>query len=403
MSGGNGPAIGIGWRPEIDLTVESLPGLDFVEVIAEGVDPARLPESLRVLRSREISVVPHSVSLSLGGAAPPDPARLDRLAEVAHALDAPLVSDHVAFVRSGDRETGHLMPVPRTREALDVVVANVRAAQERLGLPLAVENIAALLAWPEDELTEAQFLTELLDRTGALLLLDVANLYAVGVNFGADPAEALDELPLERVAYVHVAGGVNLDGIWHDTHTHPVTQPILDVLAAAAQRAELPAVMLERDGNYPSPEDLAGELTAIRQTTSQEQSTSQPRGFPTPAPIPAPAPEPPPAVRARTALAGGQARLATALAEASVEIERFDLGRVRVQRSALVRKRSRAVARHAPTVARLLGDRLDSLFAEYADAQPKPSGDALADVDAFLAHLRATGRLRGRRRPRLVG
>nr|WP_043179529.1 DUF692 domain-containing protein [Streptomyces sp. NRRL F-5123] len=255
---------GIGWRRPIDLTVERLPGVDFVEAIAEGLDPQRLLPSLAVLRERGVPVVPHGVSLSLGGAQRPDPARLAHLAACAQALDAPLVSEHIAFTRAGQWEAGHLIPVPRTWDTVAVVAENVRIAQDHLPVPLALENIAPLLAWPGEELTEGQFLAEIAGRTGALLLVDVANLHTARVNLGIDPHQVLRELPLERVGYVHVAGGVERDGVWHDTHTHPVPAPVLDLLADLAGRARLPGVLLERDGAYPTDAELAGELAAIR-------------------------------------------------------------------------------------------------------------------------------------------
>ncbi|SFI62736.1 MULTISPECIES: DUF692 domain-containing protein [Amycolatopsis] len=256
--------VGLGWRPELDLTVERLPGVDFVEVVAENVRPDRLPESLAVLRERGTPVLPHAVSLSLGGAEPPDPARVRHLAELAEALDAPLVSDHVCFVRAGGLDSGHLLPVPRTREALDVLVANVRAVQEALSVPLALENIAALLEWPDAELTEGQFLAELTGRTGCLLLVDVANLYANARNLGTDPVALLDELPLERLAYTHIAGGVEHDGVYHDTHAHPVRPEVLALLTELAARTDPPGVLLERDDDFPADSELAAELAAIR-------------------------------------------------------------------------------------------------------------------------------------------
>ncbi|NYI07946.1 hypothetical protein FHU37_004975 [Allostreptomyces psammosilenae] len=275
--------VGIGWRPEIDLTVERLPGVDFVEVVAENVRPERLPDSLVELRARGLPVVPHGVTLSLGGAERPDPARLDRLARTAAALDAPLVSEHLAFVRAGDLEAGHLLPLPRTREALAVVAENVRIAQDALPVPLALENVAALLSWPQDELTEAQFLGELVERTGVLLLIDVANLYTNQVNVGLDPVTVLDAVPPDHLAYVHVAGGVMRDGVWHDTHAHPVPAPVLDLLAALCERVPPPGVLLERDDNYPSDADLAAELAAIR-------AVIQPGHDPGPATRPEPGP-----------------------------------------------------------------------------------------------------------------
>lgn len=259
--------IGVGWRHEIDLTVARLPGVDFVEVVAENVLAGHIPESLRALRDRGLPVVPHGVSLSLGGADRPEQARLDHLAALARELDSPLVSEHVAFCRVGGRDAGQLLPVPRTRAALDVVAANIEIAQNELPVPLAVENISALLRWPEDEMTEGEFLTELVRRTGVALLVDVANLHTAHVNFGADPVAALDALPLQHLAYVHVAGGVLADGLWHDTHAHPVSGAILDVLAALADRVDPPGVLLERDDAYPTDAELATELAAIRAVT----------------------------------------------------------------------------------------------------------------------------------------
>ena len=228
--------VGIGWRPEIDLTVPRLPGVEWVEIVAENVDPGGIPASLAALHQSGLPVIPHGVSLSLGGTEPVDPKRLAGLAGLAERFRSPLVSEHVAFCRAGGMEAGHLLPLPRTRAALRLLTENVRAAQEVLPVPLAMENIAVLISWPEDELTEAQLLTALVERTGVLLLLDVANLHTAQVNFGLDPIATLEALPLDQVGHVHVAGGVLRDGIWHDTHAHPVCQQILDILTALAER-----------------------------------------------------------------------------------------------------------------------------------------------------------------------
>jgi uncharacterized protein (UPF0276 family) len=256
--------VGIGWRPEIAGFVAELPGLRFAEVVAESV-PAHgpLPAGLDELRARGVAVVPHGVRLSLGGAEPVDPQRVAHLAAVADRLSAPLVSEHIAFVRAGGVEAGHLLPVPRSREAVDVIVANVRRTQAELSVPIALEPIAAIFDWPDDELDEAAFLTEILDRTQALLLLDVANVYANARNRGTDPVALLDALPLDRVAYVHVAGGSEHDGSYHDTHTDAVPAAVLDLVALLCDRHRPPALMLERDGDYPAAQTLRTELDAI--------------------------------------------------------------------------------------------------------------------------------------------
>ncbi|GAA2449776.1 hypothetical protein GCM10010405_36600 [Streptomyces macrosporus] len=262
---------GIGWRPEIAAEIDALPGVDWVEVVAENVCPGHLPPELTRLRERGATVVPHGVGLGLGGADRPAPERLAALARRAEALGSPLVTEHIAFVRAGGPSTGtpvleagHLLPVPRTRDALDVLCENVRIAQDALPVPLALENVAAIVRWPDEEMTEAEFLTELVERTGVGLLIDVANLHTNHVNRGEDPSAVLAGLPLEALAYVHVAGGVERDGVWHDSHAHPVSEPVLAILAELCARTAPPGVLLERDDAFPPADELAAELASIR-------------------------------------------------------------------------------------------------------------------------------------------
>jgi uncharacterized protein (UPF0276 family) len=406
---------GIGWRPEIADAVEAMPGIDWVEVVAENVCPGHLPDSLRRLRERGVTVVPHGVSLGLGGADRPDPARLTALAERAGALGSPLVTEHIAFVRAGGPltaspllEAGHLLPVPRTRDALDVLCENVRIAQDALPVPLAVENIAALISWPGEEMTEGQFLYELADRTGVRLLIDVANLYTNHVNRGEDPAKALAELPLEAIAYVHVAGGFERDGVWHDSHAHPVPRPVLDILADLASRVRPPGVLLERDENFPAPAELEGELGAIREalregraraTGAPEPETSEPatRETRTPGPgTPAASALAPGATGpARERLGLAQAALLSALVAGTPVPEGFDRARLGVQARALAGKRAGIVAKVAPELPGLLGDAYRTEFLAYAHGRPM-TGGFRRDALEFAEHLLRSGRLEAR-------
>jgi uncharacterized protein (UPF0276 family) len=256
--------LGIGWRPELALAIDRRRDLGFVEVIAESLDPAGpIPKPLEQLQRRGVAVVPHGITLSLGSADPPDRIRLEALGRLAVRLGAPLVSEHVAFVRGGGLESGHLLPLPRTCAALEILIANVKRACESLPVPLALENVATLFEWPDAEMDEAAFLTELLDRADVLLLLDVENLYANARNHGSDPLALLDRLPLERIAYTHIAGGIECDGLYHDTHAHPVPQAVLKLLEELHARAPVPGVLLERDGCFPGEREIHAELDGI--------------------------------------------------------------------------------------------------------------------------------------------
>ncbi|MET0930549.1 MAG: DUF692 family multinuclear iron-containing protein [Aeromicrobium sp.] len=259
-----GLGVGAGWRPAIadELLAQAHDGMRFSEVVAENVSPDRLPDRLVEAGRAGLTVVPHGVTLGLAGGATPDPVRIERLAALAVALDAPLVSEHVAFVRAGAPgdgidplhadvlEAGHLVPAARTTDALAVLVDNVRAAQERLPVPLALENIAATLAWPETTMDEPEFLTALTEATGCFFLLDVANLHATCSALGGDPRDQLDRMPLDHVAYIHVAGGfTDPDGVYWDTHAHDMTAEVLELLAhvVGLLGPAGPPVLLERD------------------------------------------------------------------------------------------------------------------------------------------------------------
>ncbi|MEU0004480.1 DUF692 domain-containing protein [Streptomyces sp. NPDC006314] len=414
---------GIGWRPEIADAVERMPGIDWVEVVAENVCPGHLPESLLRLRERGVTVIPHGVSLGLGGADRPDEGRLAALAERVEALGAPLVTEHIAFVRAGGSltaspllEAGHLLPVPRTRDALDVLCENVRIAQDALPVPLALENIAALFSWPGEELTEGEFLAELVERTGVRLLIDVANLHTNHVNRGEDPAQALAALPLEAIAYVHVAGGFERDGVWHDSHAHPVPPPVLALLTELASRTNPPGVLLERDENFPEPEELEGELTAIRDAVRRGRTRAAGRtavaaggtgaggtatagggrGTATGAGVGGVAVLARPVTGVRTRetprerLGVAQAAVLSALVAGTPVPEGFDRVRMGVQARALAVKRATVVAKVAPELPVILGTGYRSAFLEYARERPM-SGGYRRDALDFAGHLLGAG------------
>jgi uncharacterized protein (UPF0276 family) len=393
---------GIGWRPEIADAVERMPGIDWVEVVAENVCPGHLPEPLLRMRERGVTVVPHGVSLGLGGADRPDEGRLTALAERAAVLGAPLVTEHIAFVRAGGAltaspplEAGHLLPVPRTRDALDVLCENVRIAQDALPVPLALENIAALFSWPGEELTEGQFLAELVERTGVRLLVDVANLHTNRVNCGEDPAEALAALPLEAIAYVHVAGGFERDGVWHDSHAHPVPRPVLDLLTDLASRVAPPGVLLERDDNFPEPAELERELDAIREAVrsgvaggagERRRAGEAAGGVSVPARV---------GVRtregARQRLGVAQAAVLSSLVAGTPVPEGFDRVRMGAQARALAAKRADVVAKVAPELPVILGSGYREAFLEYARERPMTGGYRRDALD-FAGHLLRAGR-----------
>jgi uncharacterized protein (UPF0276 family) len=257
--------VGLGFRSEIASDLLQARGcVDFVEFVAEAhlcTDGRR--EAIAV--GRTIASVVHAVKLSLGSAEGFDKDRVCAVGTLAKETGALAIGEHMSFSRAGGREIGHLTALPMTREAVRVLVKNVNQARCLLpDVPFLLENVAWTFRWRQDEMTEADFVNEVAERTGCPLLLDVSNLYANAINRGNDPVEAIAKYPLERVAMVHMAGGIEEQGFYFDTHAHPVPDGAFALLPHVFARAGDVPVLIERDANFPRFEDLVAETDRAR-------------------------------------------------------------------------------------------------------------------------------------------
>lgn len=261
--------IGIGWRPELALAIERCTNIDFIELMAEEFCPNEdLPQPLKSLINRGTEILVHSTSLSLGGSELPCVKRMESAKKLLGKTGASLISDHIAFVRSARHESGHLLPIERSKDMLEIICENIEFAKQFFSTPLALENIATLFEWPHPEWTEAEFLSHILERTDSGLLLDVSNLYANSVNHKFDPIEYLNQLPLERLTYVHIAGGHVRNGVYHDTHTGSIPPGAIAILRELTARTIIPRVMLEIDDQFPREEQLFALLKTIEEIVS---------------------------------------------------------------------------------------------------------------------------------------
>ncbi len=264
--------LGIGWRPELAWTIHKRKDIGFVEILAEDFCANRKPiEPIKKLQDRGVEVVIHGTTLNLGGSETPNQNSLEHLSGLAKQYHSKLVSEHLAFVKAGGIDSGHLLPIQRTQENLEIVVENITIAQRALKVPLAIENIATLFEWPDNEMDEASFMADIVARTGVLLLLDVANLFANATNHKFNIDDYLSKLPFDRLAYIHVAGGTFKGSLYHDTHCHSIKDPVLDLLRKVCEKAAEAKVLLERDGLFPPEQELNAELKLIAQISSGKE------------------------------------------------------------------------------------------------------------------------------------
>ena len=260
--------VGLGWRPELAAaTVMYLDRIDLIEVLADDYfsAPSREVRALAALASAT-PVYLHGVEMGLASVEPVSDRRLADMARLAERIQPVAWSEHLAFVRAGGCEIGHLAAPPRTLANIEGTASNVERAQRVVGSLPCLENIATLMTPPASELDEAGWLNQQLAACRAPMLLDLHNLYCNAINFGTDPTQELMRLPLTRVGLVHIAGGSRLaEGRLLDDHLHAVPDPIYGLLEEVAARASQPLdVVLERDGRYPPFPDLLAELDLAR-------------------------------------------------------------------------------------------------------------------------------------------
>jgi uncharacterized protein (UPF0276 family) len=223
-----------------------------------------------------VPVTVHGTRLGLASSLPVETRWLDESARVVEAARPLYWSEHLAFVRGGGAEIGHLAAPPRRPEVIDGLAANLRRAREVVGAEPLLENIATLIEPPFSRLDEAAWLGGCLAVSQGGLLLDLHNLHCNALNFGFDAAQCLARLPLDRVRAVHIAGGVRLPaGRLLDDHRHAVPDPVYGLLETLAALAPQPLdVVLERDGDFPPIEHLLAELDQARAAVAAGRSAS---------------------------------------------------------------------------------------------------------------------------------
>lgn len=249
-------AAGLGLKPaHFDEMLQARPALGFVEVHAENYMVAGGPMHAgleRVRRDHPLSL--HGVGLSLGGESPPDEAHLARLAALVARYEPAAFSEHLAWSGEGGFFLNDLLPLACDDAALRRVCAHVARTQERLRCRLLLENPSSYLAFVSSTWAEADFLAEVVARTGCGLLLDVNNVYVSSHNRGEDAAAYVAALPLQAVGEIHLAGHSRdaATGLLIDSHGGPVAAEVWSLYRQVLERTGPVATLVEWDNDVPA-------------------------------------------------------------------------------------------------------------------------------------------------------
>ncbi len=267
--------VGIGLRvPHYRHILEKKPVVDWFEIISENymIDGGR---PLSVLDSilDQYRVVQHGVSMYFGSAEPLSREHLRRLKTLVRRTGTPWLSDHLCWGSVDGTYTHDLLPMPYTFEAARVTAEKIRQAQDFLEVPIAVENVSSYAEFHVSEMTEWEFLNEVVERADCGILLDVNNIYVSSQNHNFDPKIYVDHVPADRVAQIHIAGHSKFEKYILDTHDHPVLDPVWGLYARAIERCGPTATLLEWDDSIPSFDEVHAEALKAKRYLQRHETT----------------------------------------------------------------------------------------------------------------------------------
>jgi len=243
----------------------SRPDIGFFEVHAENYMVDGGPFHHHLTRIREhYPLSLHGVGLSIGGEAPLDEDHLDRLAALIARYEPAAFSEHLAWSSHGGVFFNDLLPLPYDRSTLARVCEHIDHVQTRLRRPMLLENPSTYLEFASSTMDEAQFLREVLQRTGCGLLLDVNNVHVSCTNHGRGARAYIDALPLSAVGQIHLAGFARDEDaagapLLIDSHGAPVDDAVWALYDHVLSHLGPAPTLLERDNDVPSLATLLAE------------------------------------------------------------------------------------------------------------------------------------------------
>ena len=258
---------GIGLRtPHIEQILIEQPQINWVEILAYnhlatgGLVPAHLHEIRQLY-----PVSMHCVSMSLGSTDPLDWNYLKEIKRLADDFEISWISDHICFTSAGQRHAHDLLPLPYTEEALANLVDRVKQVQDFLGRRLLMENATSYVQFNHSSMSEAEFINALVKQADCELLFDVNNAYVNQQNHGSDALELINQLPLDKIREIHLAGFEDCGDFLLDAHNDKVADPVWHLYRHLQQLQPGIATQIEWDNQLPQLSVLLAEAKKAQQ------------------------------------------------------------------------------------------------------------------------------------------
>lgn len=262
--------VGVGLRsPHYHEILKNKPKtISWIEVISENFmawQNQETNEAHQILLDirNDYPVFLHGVSLSIGSADDLNLDYLKRLKQLTQIIEPKMISDHLCWTGIDGKNLHDLLPIPYTKEALNLISNKIDAVQNYLGRRILIENVSSYIEYKMNEMTEWEFLSEICRKNDCGLLLDINNVYVSSVNHDFDPKVYLQNIPHDKVAQIHMAGHSIEGDHLIDTHDQPVCEDVWNLFCWFTEKYGTFSSMIERDANIPEWGELESELIKI--------------------------------------------------------------------------------------------------------------------------------------------
>ena len=216
----------------------------------------------------------HGLSLSIGS---PDEVDVDFVKQVKQFLkqyNVKVYSEHLSYSKCDNAHLYDLLPIPFREDAVKHIVQRIKQVQDILEMPLVLENVSYYTPVAA-QMKEEQFISAIVNESGCNMLLDVNNVYVNAFNHNYDAKEFIKNLPLNKVAYIHIAGHEQVsDTLIIDTHGQAVIDPVFELFDFTADLIKPVPVLLERDFNIPELSELQNEINRLDAIVSKKWQTN---------------------------------------------------------------------------------------------------------------------------------
>ncbi|MCK5903368.1 MAG: DUF692 domain-containing protein [Cocleimonas sp.] len=261
---------GIGLRRQHFSTIaETKPNIPWFEILSDNylIEGTVQREFVQQIRP-DYPITFHGVGLSIGSVDPLNKEYLKRLLTLKKELEPAWISDHLCWTSAYGYSTHDLIPLPYTQNVVDHIVDRIIQVQDFLGESIVIENVSSYLQFKSTEMTEWEFINQVIEKSGCSLLLDVNNIYVSAQNHGFDAEDYLLAMPKDRVKEIHLAGYEDKTTHLLDTHSRPVTEPVWALFAKAVEHVGDVPVLIEWDNDIP-------ELSRLREEANIAKNIQQ--------------------------------------------------------------------------------------------------------------------------------